>query len=55
MTWGFSNPDGNFNILLTLKLKGKDSFEYFKDNPVEFKSFINEVFPESIAFMPHVE
>jgi len=30
MIWGFPNPEGDFNILISMKLYGpKPSFEYF--------------------------
>ena len=53
--WALPNPEGDFNIAVYMKLKGPNSFEYFKNKPQEFENYINEVFPDSKTLMPGIK
>jgi kynurenine 3-monooxygenase len=55
MIWGFPNPEGDVNILVSMRLKGpKPSFEYFRNRPDEFQQHIHDIFPETKTLMPHL-
>ena len=53
--WGLPNHDGAINIGLHLKVKGHNSYEYFKQDYYRFEQFMHTVYPESKYLMPEMK
>ena len=53
--WSFPNFKGDYNVGLTLKIKGENSYEYFKDNFEAFETFMHETYPDSKWLMPNLK
>ncbi|CDW86973.1 UNKNOWN [Stylonychia lemnae] len=53
--WGMPNYEGDINIGLYLKVKGENSFEYFKQDYKLFEEFMHKNYPDTIYLMPNMK